>query len=126
MDHRTERGSEIIAWRVEALHTFIERSGGFVTSAIPGAFFSHNDQWYSSAVFNKNGYLENMVTFINGTLIGVARPDSAYFMQLVLYNGEKRKHTIKFQAVTTLNGHFFSMGQKWVKFTTCTYMLRRV
>lgn len=46
------------------------------------------------------GSLDNCVGFIDGTAIGIARPDDGG-LQRVVYNGTKRKHALKFQAVTT-------------------------
>lgn len=88
----------------EALKTFMDKSGDLVTAPIPSSFMAHHAQRYASAVFMKNSCMEHTVGFIDGTVIGVARPGGSYMMQLVLYNGHKRKHAIKFQAVTTPDG----------------------
>lgn len=48
--------------------------------------------------------MDKIVAFTDGTVIGVAHPGGLYVIKLVLYNGQNRKHAIKFQAVTTSDG----------------------
>lgn len=45
-----------------------------------------------------------MIGFIDGTVLRVARPSGIHMMQLVGYNGHKRKHGIKFQIVSGPDG----------------------
>lgn len=48
------------------------------------------------------GALDNCVGFIDGLIIGIARPRDCED-QHVAYNGHKGKHALKYQAVTTPN-----------------------
>lgn len=64
----------------ESLQNFMHTSGDLVTSPIPGAFFEQYAQRYVSAVNEKNGCMYNTVAFIDGTVIGVARPGGPYVM----------------------------------------------
>lgn len=48
--------------------------------------------------------LENVVGFIDGTVIDIARPYEQYSNQHIVYNGHKRKHELNFQAITTIGG----------------------
>jgi len=61
---------------------------------------------YATAIFNKCGALEVCVGLIDGTVIQIARP-KGYKRQKVCYNGHKRSHALKFQAVTTPDGMFW-------------------
>lgn len=88
----------------EALGIFMRENGNLLDSAIPATFMSDRASRYASSILTRNGCLNNVVAFIDGTVIGVARPGGNFVMQLVLYNGHKRKHAIKFQAVTTPDG----------------------
>ncbi|CDF38936.1 unnamed protein product [Chondrus crispus] len=47
--------------------------------------------------------LQNCIGIIDGTVIGIARP-KGHKRQRVVYNGHKRKHALKYQAVTTPDG----------------------
>ena len=47
--------------------------------------------------------LPNCVGFIDGTVIGIARPKGQR-RRRVVYNGHKRKHALKYQAVNTPDG----------------------
>lgn len=47
--------------------------------------------------------MTNYIGFIDGTVLGVARP-KGYMRQLVVYEGHKKKHNIKYQAVKTPDG----------------------
>lgn len=47
--------------------------------------------------------MNNSLRFIDGTVIGVSRP-SGYMKQLIVHNGHKHKHALKYQAIRTPNG----------------------
>lgn len=57
-------------------------------------------------VYEKVGPLKNCAGFIDGTVIEVARPDDAG-MRKIYYNGHKRKHALRYQAVKTAYGMFY-------------------
>lgn len=75
---------------------------------------------YTDAVFQKFYVLRNCVAFIDGTVIGISRP-SGDMKQRILYNGHKRKHSLKFQAVTSPDGiiaHIFGpIEGRWHEWT---------
>lgn len=56
---------------------------------------------YCDAIYRKCGALERCFGFIDGTVVGIARPGKD---QEKSYNGHKRKHGLKFQSVTTPDG----------------------
>ena len=56
---------------------------------------------YADAVHSKGAVLDNCFGFIDGTVRSISRPMSN---QRVVYNGHKRVHALKFQAVSLSNG----------------------
>lgn len=56
---------------------------------------------FAEAVHASGAALDNCIGFIDGTVRAVARPSRH---QRMVYNGHKRKHAVKFQAVTTPDG----------------------
>lgn len=56
---------------------------------------------YAEAVHQQGAPLNNCFGFIDGTVRGIARPNQN---QRVMYNGHKRKHSLKFQSVVIPNG----------------------
>lgn len=54
-----------------------------------------------AAVQDAGAPLERCIGFIDGTVIEVCRPGK---FQEIVFNGHKRKHALKFQAVTTADG----------------------
>ena len=56
---------------------------------------------YADAVHSKGAVLDNCFGFIDGTVQLISRPMSN---QRVVYNGHKRVHALKFQAVSLPNG----------------------
>lgn len=58
---------------------------------------------YAGKISQKCNGLSNCVGFIDGTVIGIARP-SGHLYQRVVYNGHKRKHALKYQAVNAPDG----------------------
>lgn len=47
--------------------------------------------------------MQKFVGFVDGTELRIARP-SGSMIQRAAYNGHKRKHSLKYQAVNTLDG----------------------
>lgn len=88
----------------EALQLFLSAQGELLTGDIPQGFFSTNAERYSQRVYGKCLALENVVAFIDGTVLGIARPGGMDSNQRCVYNGHKRKHALKFQAITTPDG----------------------
>ena len=82
------------------LHLITEMNTGFIQSRL---------QYYASCIFDKCGGLQNCIGFIDGTNLYIARP-SLYLCQLVFYNGHKRRHAVKFQAITAADGSVLHAG----------------
>lgn len=68
---------------------------------ITGSFFERSTEQYSQTVYSKCRALENVVAFIDGSVLGVALPGGKDSNQRTLYNVHKRKHELKFKAITT-------------------------
>ena len=58
---------------------------------------------YADAIKDETDKLYNCVGFIDGTVTGIARA-TGYETQMVLYNGHKRKHSLKCQVVNSPDG----------------------
>lgn len=87
----------------EGLEHLWDRYGHLTSSAIYSAFMRAHASRYARVVEENSNCLDNVVGFIDGTVIGVSRP-KINEQQRVLYNGHKRKHALKFQAVTSPDG----------------------
>ena len=88
----------------ESLEHFMKRRECLLSSvSLIGHYMSARARIYANAIREKGGALRNCVGFIDGTVIGIARPGDST-AQSVAYNGHKRKHAIKFQAITAPDG----------------------
>lgn len=85
----------------EVMHNFIEERAGIVLEDMNGAFWKERFFRYAQSIKDKSMAISNCVGFIDGTVIGIARPSGDQIMQRVCYNGHKRKHGLKYQAVTS-------------------------
>ena len=72
-------------------------------TTVDSAFVEERANEWAEAIHVKCSALQNCVGFIEGTLIDIARP-KANKRQRVVYNGHKRKHALKYQAVNTPDG----------------------
>ena len=63
----------------------------------------HNLERYAEAVYRRGAPLRSIWGFIDCTIRAISRPTE---FQRVAYNGHKRKHALKFQAVMLPNGMF--------------------
>ena len=72
-----------------------------VTQWNPTILSPANLQIYRVAVATKGAALQNCFGFIDGTVRPICRPGE---QQRILYNGHKRLHGLKFQAVALPNG----------------------
>lgn len=70
---------------------FIDAQGNLIKSEIPTRFFNTNVERNSQRVYIKCLTLENIVGFIGGTVLDIARPEGRDSNQRVVYNGHKRK-----------------------------------
>ena len=87
------------------------------------SFIQMKAEAYASSVYEKCSALQKCVGFIEGTVIGIARP-KGYELQRVTYNGHKRKHALKFQALNSpdglvlhVYGHFEGRRHDWTMYT---------
>ena len=88
----------------ESLEHFMKRRECLLSSVgLIGHYMSPRARIYANAIREKGGALRNCVGFIDGTVIGIARPGDST-AQSVAYNGHKRKHALKFQAITAPDG----------------------
>ena len=87
----------------EAIDHFISGRGHLLLSAVPQAYMASRFYAFNKAFSDKGGAIDKCIGFIDGTVVGVAHPKE-YMRQLVVYNGHKRKHALKCQAVNTPDG----------------------
>ena len=87
----------------ETLECFMEARGNLVQGPMSSSFISRRAAIYAEAIHNKCGVMDNCIGFIDGTVIGIARPGGS-MLQNVAYNGHKRKHSLKYQAVCDPDG----------------------
>ncbi len=79
--------------------------GDLIQGKISSLFIESRASLYAASVHAKTSALESCVGFIDGTVIGIARPCDSD-QQNVAYNGHKRKHAMNFQVVSTPDGLF--------------------
>lgn len=89
----------------ETVESILERYGHLVSGALQEPYILNNASRYALAVQGRTGALNNCIGFIDGTNLKIARP-KGNGLQNVVYNGHKRTHTLKYQAVTTPDGMF--------------------
>lgn len=87
----------------EGLEELLRTRGHLICGAISPDFIGPRAPMYARAIEEKTGGLSNVIGFIDGTVIGVAKPGDE-MDQKVVYNGHKRKHSQKYQAVTAPDG----------------------
>ena len=85
----------------EGLSQFVSVRVDLVMGNLHKPFWQTRFEEYAEAVVIKSQALENVVAFIDGTNLAIARPSGLDIDQRVAYSGHKRKHAIKFQALTT-------------------------
>lgn len=87
----------------ESLEHMLHYRKHLITDSIGSDFMRQRAEMYAGKVFEKCGALTNVVGFIDGTVIGITRPKGSAF-QRVIYNGHKRKHALKYQAINAPDG----------------------
>lgn len=87
----------------EGVEQMLEDRCDLITGPINSSFLANRAHIYAAAIKDKCHALSNCIGFIDGTVIAIARP-SRNAVQNVAYNGHKRKHALKYQAVTTPDG----------------------
>lgn len=87
------------------IHRFMPARAHLLISAIPESFVSDRAEDYASAVSGKSSYVQNCISFIDGTVLCIARLDGESILHQTVYNGHKCKDLVKFQAMTAADGH---------------------
>lgn len=87
----------------ESVEHLLDAREQLLSSDMKAAYLVPRLERLAAAVYQKSGCLQNCVGFIDGTVLGIARP-SANTLQIVAYNGHKRKHSLKYQALNTADG----------------------
>lgn len=87
----------------EGIEHFVAARGHLLSACLTTALLGPRLEEFAKAVYDKSGCLENCIGFIDGTVLGIARP-SGNMLQLSAYNGHKRKHSLKYQVVNTPDG----------------------
>ena len=85
------------------MENFLNARKHLMTEDISQPCIAEGAEQYAQCVHRKGKALCNCVGFIDGTVLGIARPSGSQ-AQLVAYNGNKRKHAIKYQAVNSPDG----------------------
>lgn len=111
--YRTVGGNGVNIWvsRFEVFGDIMGRAGGFSYLSSEAtdwrdtyaSFIATNTARYRQVTWKKSGAMENCVGFIDGTVIENEITGNSE-KQNMKYNGHKRCNSIKFQAVTTLDG----------------------
>ena len=68
----------------------------------PHEILKDRAEYYSKVISEKGSPLDNVVGFIDGTAVEIARPSG--LGQRATYSGHKRRNCVKFQAVSTPDG----------------------
>ena len=98
-----EHGGQLSEIFWEGMECFLEARQHLVLSDINSTFFSERADLYACAIKNKCEALDNCTGLIDGIFIAIARPSRGE-VQNVAYNGYKRKHALKYQAITSPDG----------------------
>ena len=89
----------------EGIEAFLLVRLFLLTSKLSATYIHQKASLFAASVAEKSGCLTNCIGFIDGTVLKIARPTD-YGLQNVVYNGHKRAHALKFQALTTPDGMF--------------------
>ena len=79
----------------------VSHRAGLLMDDVHKPFWKTRYNMYADAVSLKSNALNNVVAFLDGTKLAIARPSGRDIDQGVAYNGHKRKHCLKYQALTT-------------------------
>ena len=87
----------------EGLRRFLRVREHLLIGELDGTFVAQRAQKYATTINEKCPALDRCVAFMDGTVIGIARPGKND-EQNAAYNGHKRKHALKYQTLTTPDG----------------------
>lgn len=94
---------------LSVLCNFVELRKNILQSPLGQRFIQSRARIYAEAIERKSEVMKNCIGFIDGTVIKVARP-SKNELQKSCYNGHKRSHALKFQALTLPDGLAIHVG----------------
>lgn len=87
----------------EGLRHFVRTRKHLAFGTLHAGFISRRAEQYSAAIESKCNVLGRCLGFIDGTVLGIARPGNSS-EQNAAYNGHKRKHALKYQTITSPDG----------------------
>ena len=82
---------------------FVAARSHLLLSPVPQSYSQDRAAVFAKAIHDKGVALDNFIGFIDGTVVGVARP-KGYMQEMAVYNGYKRRQALKYQAVNTPDG----------------------
>ena len=98
-----QHASELSEIFWEGLENLIDAHLHLISEPINQCFLASRAEIYAEAIYSRGNSLANCVGFIDGTVLGIAKA-KGHLTPCVAYNGHKRKHDLKFQAVSTPDG----------------------
>lgn len=87
----------------EGMQHFLRARKHLLYSDLHRAYISAKAELFSGAIQEKCSVLSHCLGFMDGTVLGIARPSDGA-EQNAAYNGHKRKHALKFQTITGPDG----------------------
>lgn len=90
----------------KTIKIFLDRRAHLITGNIEAGHTALEVDELAQKVREKSGALDNYIGFIDGTVLEITRPDNAV-LQKIVYNGHKRKHVVKSQAIITADEMFY-------------------
>lgn len=92
----------------ETIELFWIKYGCLITN-LPQQYLRSRCTEFSESIYRCSSALKNCVAFIDGTVIAMARTGTDA-MQRDTYNGHKRQHALKYQAITTPDGMMLNLA----------------
>lgn len=87
----------------EGIDSFLDEHENLITGPLDSGYIHQHAANWALSVQQKTECLDNCIGFIDGTVWKIARPDDDH-VENVVYNGHKRAHALKYQAVMTPDG----------------------
>lgn len=88
----------------DGIVSFVDDRKLLLSGPIPSSYISPKAADMALAIQQVTNALPNCIGFVDGSLYQISRPGGPNLLQNVCYNGHKRHHGIKFQAVVTPDG----------------------
>lgn len=104
---------------LEGMEVFLEKRGHLLIGPLNDFFIGGRAERYARGVMEQTQALDNVIGFIDETVIEIAKPGDEE-QQRVVYNGHKVKHALKYQIVSApegmilhVYGHIKGRRQDW-------------